>query len=66
MPRYLAIDYGSRRIGLAVSDDEGRLASPLPQIESHGRVEEDVNKIRIVIADYGIHAVLLGLPRVAS
>jgi putative Holliday junction resolvase len=62
MPRYLAIDYGSRRIGLAVSDEAGRLATPLPQIESHGRTEEDVNSIRDFIADYGIQAVVLGLP----
>lgn len=31
--RTLAIDYGLRRIGLALSDESGRLASPLEVIE---------------------------------
>lgn len=33
MGRLLGIDYGSKRIGLAISDAEGRLATPLETFE---------------------------------
>ncbi|MEK7612634.1 MAG: Holliday junction resolvase RuvX [Patescibacteria group bacterium] len=32
--KYLGIDYGTKRIGVAVSDDEGRVAFPLMVMES--------------------------------
>ncbi len=36
MPRFLGIDYGTKRIGLAVSDSAASLASPLKTLESAG------------------------------
>jgi putative Holliday junction resolvase len=39
MPCYLAIDYGSKRIGLAISDAAGTIASPLKTIQAAGRPE---------------------------
>ncbi|MBX6364636.1 MAG: Holliday junction resolvase RuvX, partial [Gemmatimonadetes bacterium] len=32
MPRILALDYGARRIGLAISDPTGTIAQPLPTL----------------------------------
>jgi putative Holliday junction resolvase len=32
--RYLGIDYGTKRIGVAVSDDEGRVAFPLTVVDA--------------------------------
>ncbi len=37
MPRLLGIDAGEERIGLAICDDEGRIALPLAIIERKGR-----------------------------
>ncbi|MHC4664833.1 MAG: Holliday junction resolvase RuvX [Planctomycetota bacterium] len=33
--RYLAIDYGSKRVGLAICDGDETIASPLCVIEGH-------------------------------
>jgi len=40
--RLLGVDYGSVRIGLAVSDPERRLASPLAVYERKGRERDAV------------------------
>ena len=61
MPRYLGIDYGDKRIGLAVSDAEARLASPLRQLE-HGTAGDVLSALRKVIDDYSINALVIGLP----
>ncbi|MEM8962067.1 MAG: Holliday junction resolvase RuvX [Acidobacteriota bacterium] len=37
-PRALGIDFGERRIGLAISDDKGRFAVP------HGAIERDTDR----------------------
>lgn len=58
--RYLGIDYGARRIGLARSDEAGRMAFPLRTIEYRAR-EDAIAEIRKICAD-GISAIVIGLP----
>ena len=61
MPRILAVDWGERRIGLAVSDDLGILATGLPTLEIRGGAEavaRVADTIRTVEAD----SVVVGLP----
>ena len=61
MPRILAVDWGERRIGLAVSDDLGVLATGLPTLEIRGGAEavaRVADTIRTVEAD----SVVVGLP----
>lgn len=61
MPRILAVDWGERRIGLAVSDDLGILATGLPTLEIRGEAEavaRVADTIRTVEAD----SVVVGLP----
>ena len=61
MPRILAVDWGDRRIGLAVSDDLGILATGLPTLEIRGGAEavaRVADTIRTVEAD----SVVVGLP----
>ena len=61
MPRILAVDWGERRIGLAVSDDFGILATGLPTLEIRGEAEavaRVADTIRTVEAD----SVVVGLP----
>lgn len=61
MPRILAVDWGERRIGLAVSDALGVLATGLPTLEIRGEAEavaRVADTIRTVEAD----SVVVGLP----
>ncbi|MHC4509408.1 MAG: Holliday junction resolvase RuvX [Planctomycetota bacterium] len=57
--RYLAIDYGTRRTGLAICDAAETIASPLAVIE--GR-EELPSKIAEIVEAQDVEAVVLGLP----
>jgi len=59
--RVLGLDYGSRRIGVAVSDPLGWTAQPLPPIRRQGD-RKDVAEIGRIAAEYGVTSVVLGLP----
>lgn len=58
--RYIGIDYGARRIGVARSDEEGKIAFPLRTIEYRARK----NAIAALkkICDAQIKAIVIGLP----
>lgn len=60
--RTLGIDFGERRIGLAVSDPDGRFALPLTTIERQTD-RRAVYRIADVVADEGIQALVLGEPK---
>src|SRR3712207_1278703 len=60
--RYLAVDFGVRRIGLAVSDETGTLASPHTTRERRG-TKQDVAAIIEMVRGLGIQGILFGLPR---
>lgn len=62
MSRILGIDFGSRRIGLALSDPTGTLASPLPFLENTG-LPEVTAKLKDLIRAHGVQTVVIGLPR---
>ena len=62
MSRALGIDFGTRRIGLALSDPTGTLASPLPFLENTG-VKQVVSKLKQMVADQQIATIVVGLPR---
>lgn len=55
--KYLGIDYGTKRIGLAVSDDEGRVAFPNKVIQNSPRAVEEVLEI---IANESVDEVVIG------
>ena len=57
--RYLAIDYGLKRTGLAVCDADETLASPLVVLTGQGGL---IEKIRQAAADQAIDAIVFGLP----
>lgn len=66
--RVLGIDYGRRRIGLALSDATGLLARPWKTIRAEGGAAKVVAALAREIAalrsdDDGLAAVVLGLPR---
>jgi putative Holliday junction resolvase len=65
--RILGIDYGRRRIGLAISDPSGTIARPLKAMTGHGDAARAAETIAIEIArlaseDDGLGGVVLGLP----
>ena len=62
MTRFLGIDYGAKRIGLAVGDDVTRLASPIGVIRSCGRCDDDIGTMVETAREYGVDAYVLGLP----
>ncbi len=62
MTRYLGIDFGTRRIGVAVSDELGLTAQPLPTFEP-STDEEALSVIRGRIDQYGVLEVVVGLPK---
>jgi putative Holliday junction resolvase len=56
--KYLGIDYGSKRIGLAVSDPNGKIAFPREVIENKGK--ETVSFIAKYCEREKIQAIVLG------
>ena len=60
--RVLALDLGSRRIGVAVSDRDGRVATPVTVLERHRDRPRLHREIAALVADYDAGMVLLGLP----
>lgn len=59
--RVLAIDFGSRRIGVAVSDPLGITAQQLPAILREGD-RRDLEAIACVAGEYRVDTVVIGLP----
>lgn len=67
--KYLAIDYGQKRVGLATCDDAGFFASPYATREHSGGkastsrlIHDLIETIRVL----GIQGIVIGLPRAAS
>jgi putative Holliday junction resolvase len=60
--RVVGIDLGSRRIGVAVSDPGGRLASPVQVLNRSGDLEQDRRALAGLIAELGAERVVVGLP----
>ena len=59
--RILALDFGSRTIGLAVSDELGVTAQGLPTYRRSNK-RNDLDHLRRTIKQYGIGELLMGLP----
>ncbi len=57
----LALDLGSRRIGVALSDPEARVASPLCVLPRRGR-DHNLRAVRELVQRHGVRQVVVGLP----
>lgn len=57
----LAIDYGRRRMGLAVSDGLGLTARPLETLERQGRAE-DLRRLREIVHKHEVRSIVVGHP----
>jgi putative Holliday junction resolvase len=59
--RILALDYGTKRIGVALSDELGWTAQPLETFERR-TLERDIAHIESLIRAHDVGQVVLGLP----
>jgi putative pre-16S rRNA nuclease len=57
MSRVLALDHGTARIGCAISDPSGTLATPLPVIEP-----PEPRSVAELVDQYDVERVVVGLP----
>ena len=59
--RLLALDVGERRIGVAISDSIGILASPLTTIRRRSE-ERDVRAVLDLAAEHDVGGIVVGVP----
>jgi putative Holliday junction resolvase len=59
--RILALDFGERRIGVAISDPIGMLASPFGTLEAAG-TGVVARRLREIVAENDVGEILVGLP----
>lgn len=59
--RCMGLDVGDRRIGVALSDPDGILASPLTILE-HTEDDRDIEAISGIITEQKVERVIVGLP----
>lgn len=57
--RFLGIDYGAKRVGLAISDEYGKMAFPYAVLKSD---ENLVREIKKICEKEKIKKIILGLP----
>lgn len=66
IPRYLALDVGSKRIGIAVSDELGLTAQPVLTLERRRNLREDLRSVARLCRRYGIAGIVVGNPLTLS
>jgi len=59
--RLLGIDFGTKRVGFAVSDDEQKLAGPLETYQRRGP-HEDARRLQSLVREHRIRGIVVGLP----
>src|SRR3954471_23680392 len=60
--RVLALDLGTKRIGVAVSDGTGTIASPYEVVVRSGDVERDRRRLQELVAETEAVRVIVALP----
>lgn len=60
--RVLALDYGLRRIGVAVSDPSGTLASPVTTLQRRTGKRPPISRILDLGNEFGVRGFVVGLP----
>lgn len=59
--KILALDYGSKNIGLALSDELAMIVRPLPSVPNRSR-SDLLCRLREVVRDQEVGSLVLGLP----
>ncbi len=60
--RVIGIDLGSKRIGIALSDTDLTVATPLDVVERSGNVEKDHIAILKITDEWEVQKIIVGLP----
>jgi putative holliday junction resolvase len=60
--RWMGLDYGDRRIGVALSDELGWTAQGYGVVERR-KVEDDMERLRQIAAEHQVTEVVVGLPK---
>lgn len=60
--RLLGVDFGGRRIGLAVGETDGKIATPRKAVEAQGSLAKDALSILAIGEKEEVEAIVLGLP----
>ena len=61
--RYMAIDYGLKRVGLALCDPAGTIVSPLCQLQNHpDQPDRLIEQLAQTIKENQVDALIVGLP----
>lgn len=60
--KYLGIDYGKSKIGLAIGDDQTKLASPFKVIQEKDE-HQALSQIVSICDQEGIEALVVGIPK---
>jgi len=61
-PRYLALDVGNRRIGVAVSDELGLTAQPVLTLERHRNQRDDLRSLARLARRFRVVGIVVGNP----
>jgi putative Holliday junction resolvase len=59
--RILALDYGSKNVGLASSDESGLVVRPLPSLPNKSR-RDLLRRLKMAIQEHHIDSLVVGLP----
>jgi putative Holliday junction resolvase len=59
--KILAIDFGERRIGLAIGDLENKIATPLKTIKNIS-YESILKEISLIVVEWEINQIVIGIP----
>ena len=60
--RYLGVDFGTKRIGLAISEPDSGVVSPLKVLEGRQSIKENALAILEVAEEYDAGGIVIGLP----
>ena len=60
--RALGIDLGGKRIGIAISDNDGKVATPLQVLTRSKNTKEDHKKINDLVSEWEAVFVVVGMP----
>ena len=60
--RALGLDLGERRIGVAVGDNDGRVATPLTVLERSGVRAADYRTLAALVVEWEVGIVVVGMP----
>jgi putative Holliday junction resolvase len=60
--RVLGLDMGTKRIGVAVSDQSGLIAQAVTTIK-RDNIPEDLNLVCDLVREYDVQEVVIGYPR---